>query len=337
MVSRKILLIRNDKLGDFMLAWPAMALIKMHWPEAQVTALVPAYTAPMAQLCSWIDDVLIDDQTESAGALAGRLRSEQFDAMVALFSTSRVALAGWLARIPYRLAPATKLAQFFYTHREVQRRSRSEKPEYVYNRDLAVRFLRDHGIASEPLPQPPYLAFAADEIAARRALLVAENGWAADSRIVFVHPGSGGSASNLSVAQYAHLMRELRAPKPLAFVVTAGPGEEAMARALLRELGELPAALYHSTAGLEEFARQVACADLFVSGSTGTLHIAGALDVPTAAFYPRRRSATPLRWQTLNSPERRLAFTPPETAGEFEMSAIDLEQAAGQISAVLLR
>jgi ADP-heptose:LPS heptosyltransferase len=71
--------------------------------------------------------------------------------------------------------------------------------------------------------------------------------------------------------------------------------------------------------------------DLFISGSTGPLHVAGALDVPTAAFYPRRRSATPLRWQTLNSPQRRLAFTPPDMAAESAMDAIDVENAAAVI------
>ncbi|MEJ2142293.1 MAG: glycosyltransferase family 9 protein, partial [Gammaproteobacteria bacterium] len=73
-------------------------------------------------------------------------------------------------------------------------------------------------------------------------------------------------------------------------------------------------------------------ADLFISGSTGPLHIAGALDVPTAAFYPRRRSATPLRWQTLNSEARRLAFTPAEDAEETDVSAIDVEAATRQIN-----
>ena len=71
---------------------------------------------------------------------------------------------------------------------------------------------------------------------------------------------------------------------------------------------------------------------LFISGSTGPLHIAGALDVPTAAFYPRRRSATSLRWQTLNSEENRLGFMPPADADEQAMQRIDIDAAAKQIT-----
>ena len=47
----------------------------------------------------------------------------------------------------------------------------------------------------------------------------------------------------------------------------------------------------------------------------------------TAAFYPSRRSATSLRWQTLNAADRRLSYTAPEN----NMAAIDLQQAASDI------
>ena len=82
--------------------------------------------------------------------------------------------------------------------------------------------------------------------------------------------------------------------------------------------------------------RHIAIADLFVSGSTGPLHIAGALDRPTVAFYPKRRSATALRWQTLNSPPNRLAFCPAAHAGREEMSSIDMREAAIAINQAFL-
>ena len=44
------------------------------------------------------------------------------DAAITLFSTTRVAAALWRARVPYRLAPATKFAQLLYTDRQRQRR-----------------------------------------------------------------------------------------------------------------------------------------------------------------------------------------------------------------------
>lgn len=58
----KILVIRNDKLGDFMQAWPAFAMLKASNSELKLTALVPNYTAPLAEICPFIDDVIIDSK-----------------------------------------------------------------------------------------------------------------------------------------------------------------------------------------------------------------------------------------------------------------------------------
>jgi ADP-heptose:LPS heptosyltransferase len=80
----------------------------------------------------------------------------------------------------------------------------------------------------------------------------------------------------------------------------------------------------------------LAFADLFISGSTGPLHLAAALDRPTAAFYPRRRSSTALRWQTVNDADKRLAFMPPKTAAESDMGSIDIGAVAADISKELL-
>lgn len=334
---KKILVVRNDKIGDFMLAWPAFRALKEQLPECEVVALVPGYTEALARLCPWIDRPLLDPGP-GAGIrqLASLLRREGFDAVITLFSTSRIALACWLAGIPYRLAPATKWAQLFYNERLAQRRSRSEKPEWAYNLDLAQHFLRDLGVTTPAITPPPFLEFAPGESARLRTEFCTRHGLDPANRLVFVHAGSGGSAVNLDLQQYARLIRSLRSAHPLSFVLTAGPGEEARARALASLMQPMPSTLFCSDRGLADFARHIALADLWISGSTGPLHIAGALDRPTAAFYARRRSATPLRWQTLNRPEHRLTFTPPPSAGESDMNAIDLDAAAAEISARFL-
>ena len=72
---------------------------------------------------------------------------------------------------------------------------------------------------------------------------------------------------------------------------------------------------------------------LFVAGSTGPLHIAAALDVPTIGFFPAHRSATPLRWRPLNSEGRHLAFSPPEDSDHPEdMSQLDPKTMAAAIA-----
>ncbi len=334
--TKRILLIRNDKLGDFMLAYPSFALLKLALPDAHIMALVPAYTAPMAAACPWIDEVIIDTPNKyrwvDVWNLTRNLRYHRIDAVICLFSTTRVALAAFLAGISYRLAPATKIAQLFYNHRLRQRRSRSEKPEYEYNADLVRRYLHDQDISIPNLPGAPLLHFSDDHIQNLRTSLANKFSVPVNAHFIFVHPGSGGSARNLSLEQYASLLNMLRLSTADLVVISCGPGEVSAASQLSTLLGQIPHRIFSSQAGLLDFSQHLALADLFISGSTGPLHIAGALDRPTVAFYPRRRSATSLRWQTLNSPSNRLSFMPPEDAADEDMSSIDLALVAQRIN-----
>lgn len=353
-IMKKLLVVRNDKLGDFMLAWPAFAMLKQSAPDWHITALVPKYTESLARLCPFIDDVIIDagkrgDKQAQQVTLAD-IKKMKFDAVINFFSDTYNTLLMYKAGIPFRMAPATKLIQFFYNHRVVQRRSRSLKPEYVYNLDLARAFLEKQGVAVQE-PQPPYLYFTPDTITQQKHKLAQQLALAVEMPWVFVHAGSGGSANNLSIEQYALFILALLQQTDCAVVLTAGPGETAKAQQLWETVKSLyttakmatsvgvenmtcrvteelsrRVVIYDKNDGLVDFARSLACANVFVAGSTGPLHICGALNIPTIGFYPSKRSATPLRWQTINQEDRRLAFSPVQgKATEDDLTSINMD------------
>jgi ADP-heptose:LPS heptosyltransferase len=334
--KQKILVIRNDKLGDFMLAWPALALLRKNLPEARITVLVPAYTEPLAKECAYIDEVIMDPKLKgdvrNGFALAQLLKLKKFDAVITLFSRFDTGLGVWLAGIPQRYAPATKLAQIFYNHRILQRRSLSEKPEYEYNLDMVRKYLAEQGITKPKIVEPPYLEFKSTVITGLEKKFRKANRIPAKKKLIFVHAGHGGSSNNLSLGRYARLIHKLASSKKVHFVLTAGPGEDDQAQRIASLLSKEPHTVYISKKGLLDFARHLQFCDVFISGSTGPLHIAGALDVCTAAFYPRRISSTALRWQTVNTANRRLAFEPSEGSDEDDMHAIDIKIAAAKIS-----
>lgn len=338
---KKILVVRNDKLGDFMLALPCLNLLRAALPETEIQVLVPSYTQSIAETFPAVNSVIIDPGDDGTFAeqreLFDEIKQQQFDTLVTLYSTPRIGLMGWRAKIPYRIAPASGIAQLFYNHRLTQRRSRSEKPEYIYNLDIGLQLLADHNIHSATLPVPPQHNFDDTEIAVLRSEFCAQHQIDSANRLIFIHAGSGGSANNLTPAQYAQLATLLQTNSGHTIVLSAGPGEEAGAAQVSQILGSnVPHVIYLSKQGLPAFARHIAIADLFISGSTGPLHIAGALNRPTAAFYTRRRSATALRWQTCNSGERRLAFSAAQDAEAEDMSSVDIESAAAEINRYLL-
>lgn len=328
---QKLLVIRNDKIGDFMLCFPAFALLKRSMPQVKLVALVPNYTAPLAKLCPDLDDIIIDhhDKQDKAAqkALIARLKAERFDGVISFVSDWYNAKLVWSSRIPYRLAPATKLFQFLYNDRLTQRRSQSAKAEFEYNLDLARHFLRRHQIT--PIePQPPYLTFDDATLAAQKAKLSQQLALDPHKKWLFVHSSTGGSANNLSLDQYAELIQAVLAQFDCQVVLTAGPNEGEKARALAAQIGSSAVAVYDKNDGLVDFTRSLACADLFISGSTGPLHISGALNKPTIGFYPSRLSAIPRRWQPINQADKHLAFCPPsDKASQMNLTLIAIPEA----------
>ncbi|WP_439328114.1 glycosyltransferase family 9 protein [Lonepinella sp. BR2357] len=311
---QNLLVIRNDKIGDFMLIFPALALIKQSDPRIKITALVPHYTAPLAELCPYIDDVIIDSQNKKNAAdfhrTLNQIKAAKFNAVISFVSDWYNAKLTWQSCIKYRLAPATKLFQFLYNHRLTQRRSRSEKAEFEYNLDLARQFLVDHHLS--PIePQRPYLTLDQTAVQNQRLLLSRQFNLDLNKKWLFVHSGTGGSANSLSLNQYEALIKGILAEFDCHIVLTAGPNESEKAHQLARMVNDDHVVIYDKNNGLEDFTYSLACADLFIAGSTGPLHICGALNIPTVGFYPSRLSAIPRRWRPINQAERHIAFCPP--------------------------
>ena len=332
---KKILVIRNDKLGDFMLAWPAFNVLKKLFPEAKVFALVPEYTRPAAELCPWIDEIIIDPATTGLIAslqLARKIRTYKIDAAICFYSRPRTALALLFAGIRHRFAPASRIDQLFYNHRLTQRRSKSAKPEHQYNIDLANFMGGIYGTPPVIADSPPYLKIGPNTRDSHRCKFFSEHRLHDNTKIIFIHCGSGGSATNLSIEQYAQLVKRLSVNRNLFFVLTAGPDEYTQTKMLSDMIQGCEHTIFYSQHGLTVFINMLSIADLLICGSTGVLHLAGALDVPTAAFYPGHRSATALRWRTLNSNGRRLSFS----ANDDKMDGIDVDHAALEISQSLI-
>jgi len=330
---KKILIIRNDKIGDFMLAWPAFALLKKQYPDTEITALVPEYTAPLARQCEWIDEVLIDQRQnrfiDDIRSLTNKIKRNSYDVSISLFSEARTAASLWLAGVKTRIGPATKLAQLFLNKKLKQNRSQSLKPEYEYNLDLIRHLIKLNNQEPVTSTHAPYLTFDQTETEQIKAKLLAEHDISYSTKLVMIHPGTGGSAINLPLKDYAELANCIAASEKVYFIITSGPDELKYANDLSM-LIHAPHHVHHSKGNIVEFCKFISIADIFISGSTGPLHIAGALNIRTVAFYPSRRSATSLRWQTINEPNKRLAFTLDKNADEI-MSALNIQTVCEQI------
>ncbi len=302
-----ILIVRNDKMGDLILCFPAISWLKKNLPNAKIIWLVKKELRDLAMLCDHVDDVLCDDSFKSTKHI---INSYQFDAAITLFSTFRIGYLIKKAGIPIRLAPKTKLAQFFYNHRVIQKRSKSVKPEYEYNVDLISEFFNILKIDNIlDIDKPPYIKLNDDKSDSIKNKFMKDYKIDHEKKIIFIHPGTGGSSNTLSEESFSKICVGLRSFDNYNFIIHHSVDEEEAANRLISKLPKnLTVKKIKPTTDKIEMVKNISVCDLFISGSTGPLHIAGALNKKTVGFYPSKKSSTSLRWQTINDFDKRLDF-----------------------------
>jgi len=305
-----ILVVRNDKLGDFITALPTLYVLKHHNPQNRVVALVAPLNRALAESCDFIDEVIVDSGGDIL-ELAYKIKQAKIDASVTLFSNTRVAIAQFVARIPVRVAPATKIAQVFYNRRIKQRRSRVEMAEFEYNLQLAKALFPDIAL---DFPKP-LLKFDADVFNA----FCSEYG--ITRPVIAFHPGFGGSSdANWTLKEYIELVRIAEGFEKIDVVMTFGPDEEKLYAEAKELLGGSRTVLYRSVGSVVDFARLLSSFKLFISTSTGTYHLASASGCETFTFFADTLFASAKRWKSIGEESRQHHYMIPlDPAGRVEM------------------
>ncbi len=281
-----ILIVRTDRLGDVLLTTPVSTALRATFPGARISWLVRPYTAPLLEHNPDIDQILVD-RGESPAQLADRIRNERYDAAIVAYPRWRIVLALWLARVPLRIGPANKAYCVLLNRRVRQRRSKGAKHEADCNLELLAPL-------GAPFKRYPtrYVATDEERNAARR--LLDAKGISGERPVAILHPGSGGSSARWPLGHFMELGDRLHA-SGCDLVVTGGPGENhkgAMTAGLRRPPVFIPA----GSVSIRELAAILSWADLVVTNSTGPLHLAVALGVPTVSIYSSIPTRHPARW-----------------------------------------
>lgn len=317
-----ILVVRTDKLGDFVTALPTLYVLKQHNPDNKVIACIAPLNRELALACPFIDEVIVDEGG-SIWPLVLKLREAKIDVSITLFSNTRVALAQLLAGIATRIAPATKLAQFLYNRRIRQRRSRVEMPEFAYNLQLAKVLFP--GIDLD-FPKP-LCQFAQEDLDASYQRFRKTYGVA--KPVIAFHPGFGGSSdANWTLPEYVELVKIASDAPEIQAVMTFGPGEEELYRQSLELCRGMDVLFYRSEEGIVEFTKLLASFKLFVSTSTGTYHLAALVNTPTMTFFGDSLFASSRRWQSVSDEalqmNRMIPLEPAQRASFFEETKAEL-------------
>jgi ADP-heptose:LPS heptosyltransferase len=321
----KIIVSRTDRAGDLILTTPVLRELKKNFPDARIHVHVRSYTAPLLRLCKdWFDEVIIDEDYSSVLLLGKKFSQIKADQIVIVHPSARVITAAFLARIPVRTGRASNIWQFMLNVRKVQKRSKNETHESIYN----LRLIDD--LVNSPDQSPPVFTVPEEEKISGQAYL--KKSGMQDEKPILLHPGHGGSAFNLTPDQYAQLAESLL-ERNFAVLISLGPGEESL-KSKFSHISKGKLSFLTDVPDLGILGGVMLGCSAFISGSTGPMHLAAALQLPIVAFFPPVPAMTPTRWGPLS--KKQLVLMPkvekcdkncPKCTDKGCMLRIDTDQA----------
>ncbi len=275
----RILISRHDKIGDFVLSLPMIKIAKDNFKDSKIIVLVSKVNYDFACCLDFIDEVIL--YKDDLFALSKDLRAKNIDMSFCAFTDTKLSFALFLAGVKKRYAPATKLAQIFTNKKVKQRRSKVEKTECEYNIDLLLAY--DKKISID-FPKP-LLNFSQEQKKEQLDSFKKECKLKEDYKYIVFHCGFGGSSDgNLRLDDYISLAKVASLQKDVKVVFTFGP-DDLKSKEYIQKNIDFDAVLYESKLSLINFCKLLSNFELFVSTSTGPMHLAGAVNIKTISFF----------------------------------------------------
>ena len=286
----RILLLRLERIGDLLMALPAIADARAAAPDAEIDLVVGSWNVEVAGSIAGISNVLTMDApwlaraqggagTKSLLRTATAWRARRYDVGLNfepdVRSNALLALAGagWTAG--YRSAGGGALLDQALDYRPGEHTS-----------DNARRLVR--AVLSEPrVPARPGLTIPPERHGEADALLAGRT-----RPIVAMHVAGGREVKQWDPLRFAAVAGRLISDRGATIVLTGGPGDGPL---VARVRGALPAP---HVIDVSNFSSLLAVAavlercDLMITGDTGPMHLAAATGTPIVAVFgpsdPRR-------------------------------------------------
>lgn len=287
--KKRVLIIRQDRVGDVVLSTALPREIKRQWPDAHVAVMLRPYTRDVYLHDPYVDAIFTDDYSASDRdrtfwAWVRELRRQRFTHALMLLPQARYNYMTFLAGIPVRVGVGAILFHVITGARWVMRHKyRINRHEADFSMDLARK------IGVRPQSFAPRIHLDHEERARVAAL---RDEWGSPGRkLIGIHATSGGSAPNWPPSRYRELADRLEQDTRLRLLITDP--------VVPSELD--PWSCPNAGSTLRQAILRFAALDALVSASTGPMHVCAALGVPTVALFCPISSCAPVRWGPLGN------------------------------------
>ena len=318
---KHILISRTDKIGDVILTLPMIPEIKRLSPSSKISLFISNKLGNLLNGYEGVDNIFYyEDVVDN---LLNFFKSNDFDTIINVFPRKDIAVASFRAGIKTRVGTAYRFYSFLFNERIKEHRKYAVKHESEYNLNL-LSFLNKE-ISFEKIF---HLSYTDSEYRDLKNKL--SKHFNLDTKYIIIHPGSKGSAVDLPVNKLIELAEYVKTKYPLVKIVVTGLDQESNVTSLfpLKLGGDII-----NLTGMLDLREMIILIDksnLFVSNSTGPIHIAGALNKKIIGFYPNSAPMNAVRWKPLSN---QAVIISPETGDD--MRTINNKLAAEAVDELL--
>ena len=291
----RILLLRTDRIGDVVLTTPVVSILRNYFPGLQMTFMANSYTKPLLACHRHINYIICYDPKGKHKGLLGHfklakeIKKANFDAAIFFYPRPWLALAVRIAGISLRIGYGYRWYSFLFNRRIFAHRKKGRKHELIHNLSLLKPLIGDAATDIRFEFNIP------DKVLQKRDDIFTTNG-IRENNYIILHPGNGGSAPNLSIAQYQFITRQLLKKTEMQIIFTGNSRESSFVSEIIAPFK--PQRLFNlaGNLSLQMLMAVIADARLFIATSTGPLHIANAFGIPIIGFYCPSKPCAPDRW-----------------------------------------
>ena len=311
---QNILVSRTDKIGDIILTLPLISEIKRIYPDSKVTFLIRKIMKDLLQGYEGIDDFMFIDDFTSESDLQEKISERNFDTAFAVYPRFQLALAFYKAGIRYRIGSAYRWYSFLFNIKIKEHRKFAIKHEYQYNLGLL------RAISDKVVDNVVFHFRYSDEEKQQLRIKLLDKGITPDSDFIIIHPGSRASAKDLPLEILIKAVNEFIDNTPGINIFLTGQADESeIINRIIDSIPKIKRSRIFSLAGmltLRELMILIDSCKVFVSNSTGPIHIAGALNKNIVGFYPETPPMGPVRWEPLS--DNSIILTPNDSYDSME-------------------
>lgn len=267
----RILLRSPNWLGDAVMSIPAARSIKHGRPDAHVTVVVPEKIAALWKIVPEVDEVIAMSRKSLVDVVRQLRRKPNFAVAILFPNSLRGALEVFFARVPRRVGFAGHARSWFLNQESFEARAQGIKHHAMRYLELAATvgapILRDFPAARPIDPKHRRLKLA-------------------------LCPGAEyGPAKRWLPDRFAEVAKEIAGEFPVEWILFGTTNDASIGSQVAEAIGRD----VRNRVGKTDLAQLIAelreC-DLLVTNDTGTMHLAGLLQVPTVTIFgstePRR-------------------------------------------------